>query len=312
MTAKFLGGMLEIDVHRVGALYQQIIDLISDEELIPDSMFDAESYEFQASWTNGAAATSRLLTNSKPTAAGRPRTSAMAGWKPASFVVDRGLFDLALVDEARAFGVDVRQPARLVERRREAGRWRLMIDIEGRVETLETDFLAEAGGRGGALAGRRTGAATLAVFAYWRAARLPETPLVEAGDEAWFWCVPLPNGVFNPLAFVDPKTFRSAGSPLEDRFKSLLARSSLIEDCRDAELAGPVRAVDATPYLSDDLIAADAIRLGDAAVAILPDFFERRPKGDPERACGRGGRRHSSAKARAGRCRHELLSRPLA
>ena len=156
------------------------------------------------------------------------------------------------------------------ERRRAAGRWRLMIDIEGRVETFETDFLAEAGGRGGALAGRRTGAATLAVFAYWRAARLPETPLVEAGDEAWFWCVPLPNGVFNTLAFVDPKTFRSAGSPLEERFKSLLARSSLMEDCRGAELAGPVQAVDATPYLSDDLIAADAIRLGDAAVTIDP------------------------------------------
>ncbi|HKN30691.1 MAG TPA: hypothetical protein VJY34_23595 [Roseiarcus sp.] len=41
---------LDVDVHRVGALYQEIIDLISDGEKIPDSAFDAASYEFQASW----------------------------------------------------------------------------------------------------------------------------------------------------------------------------------------------------------------------------------------------------------------------
>ena len=212
MTAKFLGGMLEIDVDRVGALYQEIIDLISDEELIPNSMFDAESYEFQASWDEWGRsykpAPYELQADGPP---GRPRRAPWPeGSPPASSSI-------------AAFSISRSSMRR--ERRREAGRWRLMIDIEGRVETLETDFLAEAGGRGGALAGRRTGAATLAVFAYWRAARLPETPLVEAGDEAWFWCVPLPNGVFNTLAFVDPKTFRSAGSPLEDRFKSLLARS---------------------------------------------------------------------------------------
>ena len=50
MAAKFPAGMLDINVHRVGALYQQIIDLIADEKLIPDSAFDESSYEFQASW----------------------------------------------------------------------------------------------------------------------------------------------------------------------------------------------------------------------------------------------------------------------
>src|SRR5208337_569510 len=186
------------------------------------------------------------------------------------FIVDRALLDLALVEQARAFGVDVRQAARLVEGHRAARRWRLTIDVDGRVETLETDFLAEASGRGAAAAGRRTGAPTLAVFAYWRAARRPETTRIEAGEEAWFWSVPLPSGVFNTLAFVDPKTFRSAGGALEQRFRSLLARSSLMEDYRVAELASPVQAIDATPYLSDDLIAIDAIRLGDASAAIDP------------------------------------------
>src|SRR5208337_1625573 len=107
-------------------------------------------------------------------------------------IVDRGAFDLALVERVRTFGVEVRQPARVVDRRREGRRWRLAIEAEGRAETIDADFLAEASGRGGAPADRkRTGAATLAVFAYWRATRLPETPRIEAGEEAWFWGVPL-------------------------------------------------------------------------------------------------------------------------
>ncbi len=45
---RFSGG--KADVHRVGALYNEIIDLISDEQRIPDTEFDESSYDFQASW----------------------------------------------------------------------------------------------------------------------------------------------------------------------------------------------------------------------------------------------------------------------
>jgi hypothetical protein len=38
------------DVNRVGMLYAQLIDLLGDETVIPDSAFDAPSFEFQASW----------------------------------------------------------------------------------------------------------------------------------------------------------------------------------------------------------------------------------------------------------------------
>ena len=187
-------------------------------------------------------------------------------------IVDRGAFDLGLIESARAFGVEVRQPARVLDRRREDGRWRLTIGIDGRTETLDADFLAEAGGRGAASGRRRmrTGAPTLAVFAYWRAARLPPTPRIEAGEDAWFWGVPLPNGIYNTLAFVDPKAFGAAPGALTPRFLDALARSRLMEDCRDAERVGPVRAVDATPYLADDVVDAHSIRLGDAALAIDP------------------------------------------
>jgi hypothetical protein len=38
------------DMHRVGKLYDDIISLISNPKLIPDSAFDSSSFEFQASW----------------------------------------------------------------------------------------------------------------------------------------------------------------------------------------------------------------------------------------------------------------------
>jgi hypothetical protein len=44
------GSKFKSDVHRVGELYEQIIDLISDRSVIPDEMFDDSSYEFQASF----------------------------------------------------------------------------------------------------------------------------------------------------------------------------------------------------------------------------------------------------------------------
>jgi hypothetical protein len=47
---KHFGSGFHANVHRVGTLYEEIIDLISNERRIPDSMFDESSYEFQASW----------------------------------------------------------------------------------------------------------------------------------------------------------------------------------------------------------------------------------------------------------------------
>jgi Ferritin-like len=47
---KNFGSSFDADVHHVGKLYREIIDLISNEQRIPESLFDDSSYEFQASW----------------------------------------------------------------------------------------------------------------------------------------------------------------------------------------------------------------------------------------------------------------------
>jgi flavin-dependent dehydrogenase len=202
--------------------------------------------------------------------AGEPRLRDDAGEK--GLLVDRGEFDRRLLERARSFGVRIHQPARVIEQTHDGARWRLTVDADGILKQLDADFVADAGGRRSA-SGRttRTGASTLAVYGYWRGAKLPTMPRIEAGEDGWYWGVPLPDGTYNTLAFVDPAWFRSApGDTMSERFIRLLDRSTLMQECRGAELVTPLRAIDATPYLSGDCVAPARIQLGDAALAIDP------------------------------------------
>jgi flavin-dependent dehydrogenase len=188
-------------------------------------------------------------------------------------LVDRGEFDLRLLERARALGVRVHQPARVLEQVWDGAKWRLTIDADGTSKCLDADFVADARGRRNAspLRQMKTGATTLAIYGYWRGASLPATPRIEAGQDGWYWGVPLPDGTYNTLVFVDPNWFRSAPGPsMSERFLGMIGRSSLMEDCRDVGLIAPARAIDATPYLGSDCVAPTRIQLGDAALAIDP------------------------------------------
>ena len=128
---------------------------------------------------------------------------------------------------------------------RSGGRWRLAVEVEG----AERRSRPTSGGRrrtqrGAAARPRasRPARQTLAIYAYWRGRAPSVEPRIEAGDEAWFWGVPLPNGAYNALAFVDPKSFRAGAAGLAERFLARLAQSPLMEDCRHARLIGAPRA----------------------------------------------------------------------
>jgi flavin-dependent dehydrogenase len=188
-------------------------------------------------------------------------------------LVDRGEFDQRLLMRAQALTVQVHQPARVTEQRWDGAKWHLSLDIDGSARRLNADFVADAGGRRGVSPKlqTKTGPSTLAIYGYWRGAVLPTMPRIEAGEDAWYWGVPLPDDTYNTLAFVDPGWLRFApGSNLSERFLWLIERSGLMEDCRDAALIAPARAIDATPYLSNDFVAPNRIQLGDAALAIDP------------------------------------------
>lgn len=188
-------------------------------------------------------------------------------------LVDRGRFDMLLLEHARSVGVRVLQPAHVQDHRSTPGGWHLRVEAPGEVLELHAGFVADATGRSARLGGRRRamGPRTIAIHGYWTGDRLPEQPRIEAGEQEWFWGVPIPDGSYNTLVFLDGERFRTEpGGTLEQRLRTLLQRSGLLRGTRGAVLRTPVRAADATPYLDEDCVSVRHIRLGDAALALDP------------------------------------------
>ena len=85
------------------------------------------------------------------------------------------------------------------------------------------------------------------------------------------WGMPLPDGRYNTLVFLDAKRVREErGRPVAGIFHRSLDVSGIMTDCRDTRLDGPVRAVDATPYVDLESVTPQGIKVGDAALAIDP------------------------------------------
>lgn len=181
-------------------------------------------------------------------------------------LVDRGRFDALLLKHARTAGVQVLQPAIFRGCIPFAEGWRINIERGGETIPVHARFLADASGRAFTTRGRkrRAGAQTTAFYAYWQGSDLPRRPRIEAGSDAWYWGVPIPDGTYNTLVFVDPRTYAP------ERFQELIARSGLLEGCRNIRLASPIQAADATPYIDEESVTHRSIKVGDAALSIDP------------------------------------------
>lgn len=181
-------------------------------------------------------------------------------------LVDRGRFDAELLKHATAAGVQVLQPAIFRDCIRFADGWRIAVERGEEIIRVSTRFLADASGREFATRGRkrRTGARTTAFYAYWQGSDLPKRPRIEAGSDAWYWGVPIPDGTYNTLVFVDPRTY------VPEQFQELVARSGLLEGCRDIRSVSPIQAADATPYIDEECVTHNSIKVGDAALSIDP------------------------------------------
>ena len=185
-------------------------------------------------------------------------------------LVDRGQFDLLLLEHARSLGVRVLQPAAVADRRHDGNRWQLVAGRNGCTTRIDASLLADAAGRSRGLPGRRepAGCRTVCLYGYWRGFRGRVLPRIEALADAWCWRVPLPDGLVNLLVFVDPDRIRDSGAM--NACYDELVRSSGLTLGRPTHLAGPVRAADATPYLDRDSVSVSTVKVGDAGVAIDP------------------------------------------
>jgi flavin-dependent dehydrogenase len=181
------------------------------------------------------------------------------------FLVDRGMFDALLLENAQRHAVQVLQPACVREYKRDAEGWNLRLQTSQGERHLHAEFLADARGRSSS-APKQMGPRTIAFYAYWDGRRLPSQPRIEAGEDAWYWGVPLPNGPYNTLVFADHTQARSIAKEFCER----IMRSGLMHGCDDAHLVRPILGADATPCVHRESVTADSIRIGDAAVAIDP------------------------------------------
>lgn len=196
-------------------------------------------------------------------------------------LVDRATFDTALLNHAVACGVHLWQPAIVAERTAHDDGWLLRVDGAHGSDIVQARFLVDATGRSATLRGarRRVGPRTMALYAYWHGPRIPSRPRIEAGRDAWYWGVPLPDGSYNTLAFVDAaalgaglRRFRKTthASSVRAYFHELLSRSGLMDECDGVSMRRAVHAADATPYVDDTSVTDTSLKVGDAALALDP------------------------------------------
>jgi flavin-dependent dehydrogenase len=184
-------------------------------------------------------------------------------------LVDRGCFDRLLIAHARSLGVHIHQPAKIIDRRQNEEGWTIAIETEEGRRYLDVDFLADARGRSGASAWRKetTGPATLALHAYWKGSGLPLHPVIRAGDDAWFWAVPLPDGTCNMQVFVDARVFGAAPRDrLEAQYLKLLEGAGFRPGLR----VSAVQATDATPFIVSPAATSSSLALGEVSLALDP------------------------------------------
>lgn len=193
------------------------------------------------------------------------------GGREEGLLVERGEFDRLLLQHAQSLGVRVLQPARVRAIHGDECGWLIDAQTDAGPVPLRVDFLATATGRSARRSPgkQRTGCRTVALYAYWRGRALPGEPSIEAGRDAWYWGVPLPNGSFNTLIFVDADQARGPGC-LRERFLKRLGASGLVAQCREAQMLGGVRALDATAYLDGTSVTRSSIKLGETALALDP------------------------------------------
>ena len=196
-------------------------------------------------------------------------------------LVDRGEFDLRLLERARAFGVRIYQPAQVIEQGWNGAKWRLAIDTGGTSKSLDVDFVADAGGRRSISPRRQAKTA----HRRWRSTAIGAAQACRRGHGSnrarrWYGRSAARRNLQH-ARLVDPNGFRSAGAARPDRF-CVIHRSGLM---RNAVTSSWSRRC--APSTRHPISAARLCRAGQnpgrrrRAQSIR--FPERRAKGDPER-----------------------------
>ena len=189
-------------------------------------------------------------------------------------IIDRRVFDEALLERATSVGVEVFRPVRALQPVRGEPRWLLPLRGAKGSETITTRFFVDASGRASYLRARhlRRGAPTTALHAvYGGSMRAFDEMRVEAVARGWLWGVPCGPNRVAVVAFVDrDEAARLTASGRAALLEGLLSESALFRRCVAAQLSSPVGAGDATFAADMDPVGWTSLQVGDAALAFDP------------------------------------------
>jgi flavin-dependent dehydrogenase len=204
---------------------------------------------------------------------GAPAARAPPG--PPGFHVDRGVFDLLLLQNAAAGGVKVLQPAHAMRAEQaDNGDWTIHLRAAAGPQAVTARFVVDASGAGHFLPGRRrrVAAPLVALYAHWRAGAGSEIAgRVEAGENEWFWCAPLSSGKSVAVVFIDPERLSGMSrADIETTYRALLGECRLFRDAGFVDTVSTVKACDASSRHAEQAVGANFVRVGDANLSLDP------------------------------------------
>ena len=207
---------------------------------------------------------------------------------PHSYQVWRPQFDLLLLENSRAAGVEVRERRRvsdvLFDGERAVG---VRYEAEdGTRRTEAAGFVVDASGQGGVLAhqlGMRQWDPffrNLAVYAYFDGFRhLPDPDqtniFIESYANGWLWTIPLHTGWASVGAVVDSSRSQERvqrAGPLEFLMEQISQAPRTAEMLRDAKLTAGPSVVKDWSYVCQRLVGDGYVLVGDAACFVDPLF----------------------------------------
>jgi flavin-dependent dehydrogenase len=205
-------------------------------------------------------------------------------WPHYSYEVARADFDTVLLDHARKRGVDVHQPATVIDASFDPEGVTVGVDGAGSARRLRAAALVDASGRDGFLAGRlgrRTripNLGTAALFAHWDGAdRLPGIDegniRIYTFDGGWFWWIPLAGTITSVGAVLHARTMREWAGSQEDLYAAMIGRCpSVAGQLGSARRSTAVHPVANFSYVNAPIAGDRFLAVGDAVAFIDPIF----------------------------------------
>ncbi|MES2996955.1 MAG: NAD(P)/FAD-dependent oxidoreductase [Verrucomicrobiota bacterium] len=204
---------------------------------------------------------------------------------PASFQVERAVFDKILLDHSRSCGAEVCEESLVTRQETTASGVTVTCRGEAGMERTETaDYLIDASGLGNFTA-TRDGLRNyydehrkLAVFAHYEGVEMPGGEqegdiLVIRRKNSWYWMIPLAGGKTSVGLVMDQADFKRDGRKPAELFAAINAETPAVANrMKNARQAGEIRVVTDFSYTNRSLVAPRLVRVGDAAGFIDPVF----------------------------------------